>query len=101
MAKGKKKDPKDAESSSAPRKPVQVKLKINLWTVVGVILVIFFVLPVIITGLQMLGSKNKVDISQVLVDIKSQKVDKVLIESDKLVVNYKDGSVILRDFRIY
>ncbi|HTK03669.1 MAG TPA: ATP-dependent zinc metalloprotease FtsH [Alphaproteobacteria bacterium] len=95
MAKGKKKDPKDAESSSAPRKPVQVKLKINLWTVVGVILVIFFVLPVIITGLQMLGSKNKVDISQVLVDIKSQKVDKVLIESDKLVVNYKDGSVKL------
>ncbi len=79
--------------NSKDKKPVQVKLKINLWTIAGVILVIFFVLPIIITGLQMVGSSNKVDISQVLSDVKAQKVEKVLIESDKLVVNYKDGSV--------
>jgi len=28
-----------------------------------------------------------------LSDVKQNKVDKVMIESDKLVVNYKDGSV--------
>jgi len=44
---------KDPETSSGQKKPVQVKLKINLWTVAGIILVIFFVLPIIITGLQM------------------------------------------------
>ncbi len=86
---GQKENKKDLKN----KKPIQVKLKINLWTIAGAILVIFFVLPVIITGLQMAGGSNKVDISQVLMDVKENKVEKVLIESDRLVINYKDGSV--------
>ena len=41
----------------------------------------------------MASSSNKADISQVIGDIKGGKVDKVMIESDKQVVNYKDGAV--------
>ncbi|HKC05050.1 MAG TPA: ATP-dependent zinc metalloprotease FtsH [Patescibacteria group bacterium] len=74
------------------KKQVQFKLKVNLWTVAIALLVIFFVIPVIVTGVQVAGTSSKVDISQVLSDIKGGKVDKVIIESNKLVVNYKDGS---------
>ena len=75
------------------KKQFQFKLKINLWTVALGLLVIFFVVPLIITGVQMAGSNNNVDISQLMGDIKGGKVDKIQIQSNKLVVNYKDGSV--------
>lgn len=74
------------------KKQFQFKLKINVWTIAIALIVIFFVLPLIITGVQMASSSGSVDISQVLSDIKSNKVDKVVIESDKLVVSYKDGT---------
>jgi len=79
--------------ASQVKKQFQFKLKVNLWTVAMGLLVIFFIVPIIITGVQMASSSSKVDISQVLSDVKSGKVDRVMIESDKLVVNYKDGSV--------
>lgn len=71
------------------------KVKINIWTVLTAVLVIFFVLPLILTAVQLGDNDNKVEISQLLIDIKDQKVDKVLIENEKLVVNYKDGSTKL------
>ena len=74
------------------KKQFQFKLKLNVWTVVLGIVVVFFVLPLIVTGVQMAGASGNVDISQVLTDIKGGKVDKILIESDKLVVSYKDGT---------
>ncbi len=74
------------------KKQFQFKLKVNLWTVTLALLVVFFVVPVIIAGVQMAGSSNNVDISVLLNDIKGNKVDKILIESNKLVVSYKDGT---------
>ena len=79
------------KKSSKDKKQVQFKLKLNLWTVVLGILAIFFIVPVIIAGFQTFGTTNNVDISQVMIDIKANKVNKILIESDKLVVTYKDG----------
>src|SRR3989344_824091 len=77
------------------KKQVQFKLKINLWTVAVGLLVVFFVVPLIITGVQMAGSSNNVEISQLLSDVKAGKTDKILIESNKLIVTYKDGTVKL------
>jgi len=82
---GGKKDQKGA-------KQVKFKLKINLWTVALGLLVVFFIVPIIATGVQMTGSSGKVDISQVLKDVKDQKVDKITIDSTKLIVSYRDGS---------
>lgn len=80
------------KSVSQVKKQFQFKLKLNLWTVALVILAVFFIVPVIIAGVQMAGSSNNVDISQLMNDIKGGRVDKVLIESNKLVVTYKDGT---------
>lgn len=75
------------------KKQFRFSLKINLWTVAIGLLIIFFVIPLIVTGAQLSSTSSKADISQVLGDIKAGKVDKILIESNKLVVNYKDGTV--------
>ncbi len=74
------------------KKQFQFKLKVNLWTVAIGLLILFFVIPVLVAGFQMVGGSNNVNISQVLTDVKGGKVDKILIETDKLVITYKDGS---------
>jgi cell division protease FtsH len=84
---------KPARKKASPvKKQLQFKLKINLWTIALGLLVVFFVVPLIITGVQMTGNSSNVDISALMTDIKGGKVDKVQIESNKLVVTYKDGS---------
>ena len=45
------------------KKQFQFKLKLNLWTIALGLLVVFFVVPLIITGVQMSGSSSNVDIS--------------------------------------
>jgi cell division protease FtsH len=85
-------NPSCMDPKKKDRKQFQFKLKLNLWTVALAILAVFFIVPVIIAGVQMAGSNNNVDVSVLLGDIKGNKVDKILIESDKLVVTYKDGS---------
>ena len=75
------------------KKQFQFKLKINLWTIVFGFLIIFFVVPGIIAALQTFGDSTKLSVSQLLADIKEQKVEKVAVDSTKLLVTYKDGSV--------
>lgn len=81
------------KKDTKPKKGVQLKLKVNLWTIALTLLVVFFVIPMIIAAIQVVGTNNSIEISQLLTDIKEGKVDKVQIESNKLLVNYKDGSI--------
>ncbi|HBP40024.1 MAG: ATP-dependent zinc metalloprotease FtsH [Candidatus Woesebacteria bacterium GW2011_GWC1_30_29] len=74
------------------KKQVMVKLKINIWTVVFGILLLFFFLPPIFSLLG-IGSpvSTKIDLSVALNDIKNEKVEKVVIEKDNILLTYKDG----------
>lgn len=78
---------------NSKKKQFRFSLKINLWTVAIGLLIVFFVIPLIVTGVQLGSSSSKADISQVLGDIKAGKIDKILIENNKLIVNYKDGTI--------
>lgn len=87
-------DSKKILKSKTPngKKPFQMKIKINLWTIAITFIVIFFIVPILITAFQMSSGSNKVEVSQLMSDIKESKVEKVLIEGSKLIVTYKDGS---------
>ena len=39
----------------------------------------------------MKGSSEKLDISQALTDIKEEKVEKILVENERIVLTYKSG----------
>ena len=75
------------------KKQVQFKLRINLWTVAATILIIFFIIPAIIAGIQTVGNSSKESVSQVITDIKSGKVEKVSVDNNKLLVTYNDKSI--------
>ncbi len=75
------------------KKQFRFALKINLWTVAVGFLVVFFIIPLMVSGFQYAASSTKVDISQVLNDVKSGKVKDITIESNKLIINYNDGTV--------
>ncbi len=68
------------------------KVKINVWSIVMTVMFIFLVAPLVLAAIQMGSGSSKVEISQLLSDIKEQKVDKVLVENEKLIITYKDGT---------
>lgn len=75
------------------KKQFVLKLRINVWTIVFILFAVFFVAPIVLTGLQLGRSENKVELSQLAKDIKDKKIKKVLIENEKLIVTYNDDSV--------
>lgn len=75
------------------QKQVQIKLKVNLWTIAATILIIFFVIPGIIAAFQTVGESTKLNVTQLMGDIKGGKVEKISVENSKLLVTYKDNSI--------
>lgn len=75
----------------AKKRKFQFKVKINLWTILAGFFVILFVLPLILTVFENRDSENKVEISQVLQDIKDKKIEKILVQDERLLLTYKGG----------
>jgi len=75
-----------------PKKRFIFKLKINIWTILlGVFLVVFF-LPLILSFGELQSQDKQIDISRALSDIKEEKVEKVEIQNEKVILTYKDDS---------
>jgi len=71
----------------------EFKLKLNLWKIlIGTFLLIFF-LPFVLSLLEFQRTNSKVGIAELLNDIKADKVKEVLVQDDKLVLTYDDGTV--------
>jgi cell division protease FtsH len=74
-------------------KNFQFKLRINLKTVLVVFLILIFVLPLILSFLEIGKTNQQLEISQALTDIKNNKVEKIVVEGDKVTLTYKDNSI--------
>ncbi|EKE05742.1 MAG: hypothetical protein ACD_19C00182G0070 [uncultured bacterium] len=85
--------PKDGKKSA--KKQVTVKFKVNIWTIVFGVLLLLFFLPPLMSMFGLSTVSNKVDLSVALNDIRNDKIEKVVIEKDNLVLTYKDGSTKL------
>jgi cell division protease FtsH len=73
--------------------PVQIKFKFNLWRILGAGLILFLFVSFFLSFFNLKGTDGKVELSQALSDIKQEKVQKVTVESNNLILNYKDGEV--------
>ena len=81
---------KQKEIKKSAKKQVTVKMKINIWTLVfGALMILFFV-PPLLSVLGLTTNDAKVDLSQAILDIKADKIDKVTIEKDNIILIYKD-----------
>ncbi len=72
-------------------KKVELKVKVNLWKVIIIFLLFVFFAPFFLAVIQSQIDKNQIDLSQAISDIKEEKVQKVEIQNDKLLLTYKDG----------
>lgn len=74
------------------KKPV-LKLKLNLVKVALFALLMLATVPFAMAFFQTQIDDSQVELSQALTDIKDNKVEKVLVQPDKLLFTYKDGTV--------
>ena len=86
MKEKKKKEPEK-------QKGVQIKVRINLRSIILGVFLLLFILPAILSFIDLKGGESKVELSQALSDLKAEKINKVTIQEDKLVLDYKDGSI--------
>ena len=71
----------------------QFKIQLNFWKLVLTGLLILFFLPFFLSLFEGEGLPQKVEISQALIDIREEKIEKVEIENEKLILTYKDGGI--------
>ncbi|MGB6882065.1 MAG: ATP-dependent zinc metalloprotease FtsH [Microgenomates group bacterium] len=88
---------KSKKISKYIRKPgkrqFRFKIQLNLWKIILIGLLFVFFLPFFLSFYEMQGVSQKIEISQALMDIKEEKIEKVLVENDKLILTYKDGEI--------
>lgn len=71
----------------------QFKLKLNLWKIIIITMLVVFFAPFLLALVQFQSSESKLDISQALTDIKENKVKKVDVQENKLILTYNDDSI--------
>jgi len=85
-----KKTKKKAKYIRLPNKRgFQFKIQLNFWKILFITLIVLFFLPSILTLFSGEGLTERVEISQALTDIKENKVEKVIIENERLLLTYE------------
>ncbi|OGM24537.1 cell division protein FtsH [Candidatus Woesebacteria bacterium RIFCSPHIGHO2_01_FULL_39_32] len=65
----------------------------NLWKALVAFFLILFFLPFILSVAQFGKTEGNVETSQALSDIKDGKVKEIVVQNDKLILTYEDGSI--------
>ena len=86
----KKKPPKKGKKGG--KKRFEFKIKLTLWKVLIAALLLVFFLPFVFSLTQLEGVNEKVETSQVMIDIKEDKVEEIMVQDERLILTYKDGS---------
>jgi len=75
------------------KKRFEFRLKINLWKILIAFFLVLFFLPFVLSVAQLKSTEGNVETSQALIDIKENKVKEVIVQDEKLLITYKDGTV--------
>ena len=83
--------PKIMGNGKSTRKKLQLKFKFNLKNLLLLSLALLFIGPFLLSFSSYRSGQENIPLSQVLADIKENKVEKVGISEERLTVKYKDG----------
>jgi cell division protease FtsH len=84
---------KNNASNSNKKKKVEFKFKFNLWKVLFGFFAVLLFAPFLLALLQNQIDEGQVDVTQALQDIKDKKVQDVVVQDNKLILNYGDDTV--------
>ena len=99
--KSSRKDKKKLVVTKNSKRPVAPKtsktkkaviMRVNIWTVVFTLLLVMFMLPGLLSFFGLAATGEKLDLSVVMSDIKEERIEKIIVEDEKVLVEYKDGS---------
>jgi cell division protease FtsH len=74
------------------KRKVEIKLRINIWKVILASFIFVMFLPFIGAIFSLAGGSGKVETSQAILDIKEGRVKEVLVNEDRMIITYVDGS---------
>ncbi len=80
--------PSSKETKDKNKKKVEIRLKINLWRILLGLLVLVLVIPFILSFFQTQIDESQIELSQALSDIKADKVEKVTLQDNKIILDY-------------
>lgn len=80
------------ENGKSGKKGFQFKFQIKLQNILLLLLALLFLGPLLLSTSNLRPGQESVPISQVLTDIKENKIDKIKVSNDKLDIVYKDGA---------
>jgi len=83
---------KDFRKPGKGNKKKVFKVKINVWTIALGFLAVFFFLPLLFSIIGFGALEDRIEISQVLSDIKEEKIEKIDIQDERVLLTYKDES---------
>lgn len=70
-----------------------IKIKLNLVKIGIAILILLTLAPFVMAFFQTQVDKGEIPLSAALDDVRNNKIDKVVVENDKLTFNYKNGAI--------
>lgn len=70
----------------------EFRFRITFWKILIAVFLVIFFLPFILSIAQLQGVSENVDTSQALIDIKEGRVMEVMVQDEKLLLTYNDGT---------
>src|SRR3989344_5406628 len=81
------------KKQAKPKGKFEFKLKFSIWNILLIVFTVVFLTPLVLTFLDNRIADSQVPISQALVDIKEQRVKKVEVQGDKILLTYSEDDV--------
>ncbi len=75
------------------KKVKKIQIKITPLKVIAVLAILFFVIPLVTSAFSYFTDSTRLELTQAMSDIKEDKIEKIVVENDSLLLTYKDGSV--------
>lgn len=69
----------------------KIQIKITPVRIIIALAILFFVIPLITSAFSFISDSTKLELTQAMSDIKEEKVEKIVVENDSLLLTYKDG----------
>lgn len=79
---------KSTKDTKKDGKKIQMKMKVNIWKIFLAVFIVIFFIPFIVSLFELQKTETEVETSQAIQDVKDGKVEEVLIQENKIILNY-------------
>jgi len=75
------------------RSQIKLKIKLDIRKILLAFFILFFLIPFVISLFEFQNNTSKLEISQAMNDIREDKIKKITVDENKIILTYKDDQV--------